>query len=351
MNYKALIVITTCNRLLFLKLFSPDYIMFCSNNPNYDFLVSLDGNDQAYIEFCKGNGIKIIYSSEREGVGLAKNRVLSQFPNYDYYFFIDDDVELINDKVFDIHIEVSQKSNISHLSLGEKFRFFPELSKTIIGNYTISHFNYGSGVFNFFTKEGLDKVGGWHTEFAKYKRYGHTEHSWRFKNQNICPAPFNLIEELSEGYLRYYNPSHVTDINQIVSNSGLALIEEEIIKLKLSSFQLQTISEFFCLNSESHHKIDYSNTYTNNTIIEKIKRNPFLSNDEKIDILTNNDLFYFSNDDTQTMLRQIQAMEIYNKQLLDLNISLQNTIKDIKNTITYKFASILSKWYRFLYRY
>ena len=44
-----------------------------------------------------------------------KNRVIEYFSEYDNYFFIEDDVELLNPEVFDIHVSLAQKLNIQHL--------------------------------------------------------------------------------------------------------------------------------------------------------------------------------------------------------------------------------------------
>ena len=82
---KSLICITTCNRLLYLKYILPEYIEFCQQNSEFDFLISLDGNSEENIAFLKEQGIPFIYSEEREGVGLAKNG--RTFPRLRLLFF------------------------------------------------------------------------------------------------------------------------------------------------------------------------------------------------------------------------------------------------------------------------
>jgi len=117
---KNLICINTYKSLFLVKAFIWDYILFARENNNYDFILSLDGNDDKTIEYCKKYNIPLIYSEENEGLGISKNRVIKSFPNYDNYFFIEDDVELLNADVFDIHIQLSQQLNIDHFSLHER---------------------------------------------------------------------------------------------------------------------------------------------------------------------------------------------------------------------------------------
>jgi hypothetical protein len=206
--------------------------------------VALDGKDPSYIKFFEKNKIPLIYSECREGVGLSKNRVLAKFPNYEYYFFIDDDVELINADVFEIHIEISNNAKLHHLSLGEQKRFIDVTEIKKIHNFSLMYSMIGSGAFNFFTKKGIDQVGGWHTEFARHKRFGHTEHSYRYYNKGISKAPFITIMECIN-YLRWHNPISVTPVPNVeVSQKLLHDSEVNIMKKKLEYFPISTICQF-----------------------------------------------------------------------------------------------------------
>lgn len=183
----ALICITTANRCSALRRFIWEFAAFCARHKNFDLLVSLDGNDESTISFCKKFGIPLLYSDEREGVGISKNRVLRRFPDYDHYFFIEDDVGLIDETIFEKHITVARELGLHHLSL-----FPPErLPEEVIELYSPSRFrvicaNWGSAQFNYFSREGIEVVGGFHPEFAKYRRFGHTEHSYRFVNAGLA---------------------------------------------------------------------------------------------------------------------------------------------------------------------
>jgi hypothetical protein len=278
---KTLICLNTCARALNIKALSWGYIDFCKDNNNYDFIISLDGIDEKTIDYCNKFNIPLLYSEEREGVGLSKNRVLESYKDYDYYFFIEDDAELLNPKIFDIHIELSKKLDIHHFSLFDRSRFKEIIDNTKYKEYNIIHSLYGGAPFNFFTKEGLDKVGGFHTLFAEFKRFGHTEHTYRFVNNNLSKYPFNVIENLIEGYCRWNDPLSVTQIKVATTKNRLFKDEEVLINSKLKYFKLKTISKYTILNIDKeiikdknifiYKFIFYTNINVLNTL-RKIKR-------------------------------------------------------------------------------
>ena len=278
---KTLICLNTCARALNIKALSWGYIDFCKDKDNYDFIISLDGIDDKTIDYCNKFNIPLLYSEEREGVGLSKNRVLESYRDYDYYFFIEDDAELLNPAIFDIHIELSKKLDIHHFSLFDRSRFKEITDNTKHKEYNIIHSLYGGAPFNFFTRKGLDKVGGFHTLFAKFKRFGHTEHTYRFVNNNLSKYPFNVIENLIEGYCRWNDPLSVTQIKVATTKNRLFKDEEDLINLKLKYFELKTISKYTILNTNKeiikdknsfiYKFIFYTNINLLNTL-RKIKR-------------------------------------------------------------------------------
>ncbi len=241
---KALICITTSNRSLAVKTFVWDYIVFCRNNPNYDFVVSLDGHDNKTIKFCNKHNIPIVYSEAQEGVGLSKNRILNAFSKYDHYFFIEDDVGLIDEAVFDIHIKVAQELNVQHMSLFPEERIGGKVQEiTLKDGEKVICCMFGGAPFNYFTRMGIDRVGGFHTSFARYRRFGHTEHSYRFINAGLAEYPFYVLSDCLHGYLRWSDPVSVTKIKVNVINR-LFIEEHELIEQKLAHFPLMTVASF-----------------------------------------------------------------------------------------------------------
>jgi len=253
---KNLICINTYKSPELVKAFVWDYISFAQSNPEYDFVVSLDGSDSETIEYCKAHQIPLLYSDSNEGVGISKNRVIESFKDYDYYFFIEDDIELLNPEVFDIHIRLSQELDIPHFSLFEARRIRNQKNVLEYDGYHIIQAMYGGAPFNFFSKKGLDIVGGFHTHFAQFKRFGHTEHTYRFVHNGLSKYPFQLIEECLEGYFRWNDPISRIKISVEVSENRLFIDEEELISKKLKFFPVETLSPYHSLHSDNINKLD-----------------------------------------------------------------------------------------------
>lgn len=276
-----LVCITSCNRLNVIRRILPPYIAFTCIDCRFDVLLALDGADESYCEFCNAYNIPLLWSDQREGVGLSKNRVITQFPNYDYYFFIDDDVELINSDIFDAMIGVSQKCNYHHMSITPLKKVIKE---EVVGGITIQKGFYGGGYFNFYTREGLDKVGGWHTSFAALKRFGHTEHSFRFMHSGLSDFPFIVPSSLMSSLL-LHDPPHVTK-EALPSNANELVAEEQaMIDQKQSYFPLTTLSAFH------YNQIPFGyNAVVADLLANSNSRYPLLKGKEKFKALSD---FYF----------------------------------------------------------
>lgn len=251
---KALICITTAHRSMALKRFIWDYAKFCSQNPEYRLLVSLDGDDSATIDFCRKYGLSLLYSDQREGVGISKNRVLQTFPEFDHYFFIEDDVGLINDSVFERHIEVAKEMDLHHLSL-----FPPErLPNTAIEVSTPSGqrlicAQHGGGTFNYFSKHGIKTVGGFHPMFAPYRRFGHTEHSYRFVHAGLAQYPFYILANCLQS-LRWSDPISVTRL-KVKTINRIFEGEQGLIEQRLKHVPIATLSAFHYLDFDNRETI------------------------------------------------------------------------------------------------
>jgi len=235
----------------------------------YDFIVSLDGQDTESILYCKKFNIPLLYSEENEGVGISKNRVIQSFPEYAYYFFIEDDIELLNPSVFDIHIELSKALNIEHFSLFEARRIRKQVNILTHGDFHIIQAMYGGAPFNFFTKKGLDTVGGFHTLFATYKRFGHTEHTYRFVNNGLSQYPFQIIQECLEGYFRWNDPISRIKVSVEISENYLFVDEETLIQEKLKFFPVKTLSPFHIINK---HNMGFMHSFTQDKNVDRNKK-------------------------------------------------------------------------------
>jgi hypothetical protein len=243
-TYSALVCITTCERASYLRRYLPHFAKLCAGDSRFSLLVSLDGPDRDTVRLCEEWRVPLVHSAEREGVGISKNRVLESFPDFDYYFFLEDDVELVDGSVFPAHVELSQVSGIHHFSLFARRRIRNYTEESLVAGRRVRHGFYGSASFNFFTGEGLRQVGGWHPRFAEYRRWGHTEHSYRFFRAGLAPAPFNVAEELTETCIWHIPPS-VTRSNLLPGDANqIVAPERELIDLELRHVPLQTLSPY-----------------------------------------------------------------------------------------------------------
>jgi hypothetical protein len=241
-TFRALVCVTTCERTAYLRRCLPHFARACAQDPRLSLLVSADGADPATREFCRRWNVPLIHSDVREGVGLSKNRALSLFGDFDHYFFLEDDVEILDQNVFAQHVGAWQDSGIHHFSLFRRSGIRGLTGTTTVGARHITHCLFGSASFNFFTGEGLRRVGGWHPRFAEYRRGGHTEHSYRFVRAGLAPAPFNLIDELYDACIMHIPPS-VTNWGQVtVDADEIAAPERELMAEELDYVPVQTLS-------------------------------------------------------------------------------------------------------------
>jgi hypothetical protein len=227
-----------------LQRYLPHYAAFCESDRRFSLLVSLDGTEQGYLDFCRQWKVPLLHSADREGVGLSKNRALAAFPGFDYYFFIEDDVELVDGAVFPAHVELAAASNIHHFSLFERGGIRKPVGESTIAGWQVIHSRFGAADFNFFTRQGLERVGGWHPAFARYRRWGHTEHSYRFPRANLAPAPFNVAVELIDSFIWHAPPSvsRVEDVSY--SEDQISQPERELMEQELDYVQLETLSPY-----------------------------------------------------------------------------------------------------------
>lgn len=243
-TWTALIAVTTCNRDRYVRRCLPPLARAVNNDPRLALLVSLDGTDPATREICWRWRVPLLHSERREGVGLSKNRVLATFPEFDYYFFIEDDAELIDESVFAAYVSISRATGIHHMSLFQRDGVRQPVGERLVCGHRVVHALYGGADFNFFTREGLRQTGGWHPLFAEYRRWGHTEHSYRFPRAGLAPAPFNVVTSLSDSFI-WHAPASVTTATAIdIDVFQIARPERDLMDLGLVHVPVQTLAPF-----------------------------------------------------------------------------------------------------------
>ena len=95
-----LIVLLTCQRQALIQLHLPRYVQYVAAHPEFKLVVAIDGYEPALMSILDRYCISYLYGDERRGVGGSKNRVIQLLPAFQYYLFIEDDVELRRGDVF-----------------------------------------------------------------------------------------------------------------------------------------------------------------------------------------------------------------------------------------------------------
>jgi hypothetical protein len=137
---------------------------------------------------------------------------------------------------------MAQESGIHHFSLFVRGGTRKPIGESVIDGQRVVHCLFGGADFNFFTGEGLKRVGGWHPCFAEYRRFGHTEHSYRFFRTGLAPAPFNVAEELDNACMWHFHPSVSSGRGVVLNEDQIALPERTLIDAGLEHVEVQTIS-------------------------------------------------------------------------------------------------------------
>ncbi|WDE14292.1 hypothetical protein [Thalassomonas haliotis] len=241
-NVSVLVALTTCARPALIAKNLPPLQSLLQHLPGFDLVLAIDGlsllANRETLQLAQQLGVNCVIADFPEGVGVAKNRVVSLFGDYDFYFFIEDDVEVQSSELFTCHLNAYEKTGIHHFSLHEPSRLLEEEQPSFLLcekgiKQKIRHALFGSAQVNFFSRQALVRVGGWHRRFSLLRRGGHTEHSYRIYHAGLIPAPFNYIDDLSNSCCWHNPPSIVSCAGHAVAANRLFEIENDLIRQQL----------------------------------------------------------------------------------------------------------------------
>lgn len=212
MKDKVGIGIVTCNRPDYLRALL-DSIKHC----NWAELVIV--NDGDHIDNLEGYNYYLINNETNLGVGKSKNKAMQHLLDIgcDYIFIIEDDMVILDDTVFDKYIQASKVSGIQHFNYGPGSPFNRKQSiqnfdlhnrdqlsniSTPAPRLTIDYnecaldlYEHCAGLFSFYTKEILQKVGLNNEGF--YNAWEHVEHTYRIILQEGHP-PFWWFADIKD---------------------------------------------------------------------------------------------------------------------------------------------------------
>ena len=214
MSTKIGVGIITCNRPDYLKSLL-DSLVPCKET--IDELVVVNDGQPVKVTLFKG---EYILNKTNLGVGKSKNNALKYLldKNCDYIFLIEDDTLILDKDVFNKYIEASRLSGIQHFNYGpgtpfnrkqvEHFDLHNrhELNqdskptpRLVIdyGNIKIALYTHVAGMFSFFTKTVLQKVGLIDEQF--YNAWDHVDHTYRIIKAGYHP-PFWWFADIEDSH-------------------------------------------------------------------------------------------------------------------------------------------------------
>lgn len=212
-NNKIGIGLITCDRLDFFKKSFSSLQNVIDNSENYEFIVINDGKDE--IPTPPFNYIK---TTGKEGVAKAKNYALRFLmeKECDHIFLMEDDIEIIDDDVFNFYINASNKTGIKHFNYALHGNHNlnhlnqPNVLKTINYpniNVSIDIFPNVLGAFSYYHIDVLKDVGLMDENF--YNAMEHVDHTYQIIKKGYNP-PFRYFVDVNGAnkYLKDIVPDH-----------------------------------------------------------------------------------------------------------------------------------------------
>jgi len=168
------VAITTRNRRETLDLFLMHFRAF---SKVADIVIVDDSSDCPLTDLkVEGLNIHYFYSPERLGIAKAKNKCLSELYKLKstHFFLLDDDAFPQKTGWEDYYINTGLEAEIPHLTYNNKEWWIPHVESLP----NIDVYSHSSGILLYYTKEILDKIGGFDLRFGLWG-FEHIQHSNR----------------------------------------------------------------------------------------------------------------------------------------------------------------------------
>lgn len=113
-----------------------------------------------YFKLAKADKrVKVIVNGENSGAGHSKNIILETLfeKDYDYVFTIEDDMEIINDDVFNVYINAANNNEVEYLNFAHHGAYKHEKPHFSKNGLTIH--KHLTGAFSLHTKKLYEEIG------------------------------------------------------------------------------------------------------------------------------------------------------------------------------------------------
>lgn len=234
MAFKIGLGIITCNREHFLRQ--------CIDSIHMDMIDEIcvinDGDRLSLDITDTYRRIFMIEHVKNLGVGKSKNDAFKYLLSHDcdYIFILEDDVQILDKSIFNQYIEAHRASGIHHFNYGPGSPFNrkqtiqnfdihnrhllegqtepePKMVVDYGNDVKVSLFTHAVGMFSFFTKEVLDKVGLIDEEY--YNAWEHVDHTYRIIKEGYHP-PFWYFADI------YNSHKYITEAKKSIDESSIA---------------------------------------------------------------------------------------------------------------------------------
>lgn len=206
-NYKIGLGLITCDR--------PDFFKKSSNSLfKLDCIKIVIDDGENKVETLLD---KIDTDKPKSGVGKAKNKALNYLLNQgcEHIFLMEDDVEILDEKIFELYINASKSTGIKHFNFGLHGNHNldhlgrPTIRTTINypDNVRINLYPNVLGAFSYYHKDVFTKAGLIDENF--YNALEHVDHTYQIIKEGYHP-PFRWFADAdgSQLYLKDIVPDH-----------------------------------------------------------------------------------------------------------------------------------------------
>lgn len=194
--------IITCDRPEFFKK-SYDSV---KNNHNITIVV-IDDGEKSIDKSVELERVHYIKTKGKQGVAIAKNKAFDYLLDNDceHIFLMEDDVEIIDQNVFDAYINTSKATGLKHLNYG----LHGNHNRDSYGNPTIiKTVNYGNGIsvdlypnvlgaFSYYHRSVLENVGLIDDEY--YLSMEHVDHTYKASLKGYT-SPWRYFADVHDSY-------------------------------------------------------------------------------------------------------------------------------------------------------
>lgn len=150
-------------------------------------------NDDPEVEPCNCPDLQYheIINDKNYGVGISKNKALKYLIDNGctHLFLIEDDVEIIDENVFDIYIKTAKRSGIHHLSFGHvggPLKKQIKGTRDYIDGTGIQMYHNPQGSFCYFNSNIINKFGYFDEEYKN--AFEHVDYEYTLVKAGLLPA-------------------------------------------------------------------------------------------------------------------------------------------------------------------